>query len=200
MPSLKQASQKANAKYNANKPNAAAVAGIGTPKLNVDTDSLLTSMEVAIGEFINRVIINIDKAVGKTGEPLINTGDITNISAEQTANGWEIKAPAQLDFQSKGVSGTQRQIPNSPYRFSGSKKAVNLDAIKLWVQQRGIVYEGLTQEQTIFLIARAIYKNGIEPKNLWENEIDKLKDDIGEGIANQIAASFTNTKTKTIKI
>lgn len=198
MPTLRQASQKANAKYN--KPNASAIAGLGVSKSQFDTDSLLSSLEVAIGDFINRVINNIDTAVGSTGDPLINTGDITNISAEQTDNGWQIKAPIHLDFQSKGVSGTERNIPNSPYRFSGSKKSVNLDAIKLWIRQRGIVYEGQTEDQTAFLIGRSIYKKGIDAKNLWEGEVEQLRKDIGDEIANQIAGSFQSNIKKDIKI
>ena len=201
MPTLKQASQKANAKYNSNKPNAGAVGSIGVSKLQVDTGDLLSSMEVAIGDFISRFINNIDAAVGKTGEPLINTGDITNITAEQTDDGWQIKAPFQLDIQSKGVSGTERVIANTPYKFSGSKKAVNIDAIKVWIRQRGIQYEGLTEDQTAFLIARSIYKQGIDPKNLWEKEIEQLKEEIGEQIANQIAESISNKPiVKDIKI
>lgn len=202
MGTLKQASQKAKAKFNSTKPNAAALIGsLGVSKLQVDTDSLLTAMETAIGEFISRVITNIDSAVGKTGAPLINTGDITNISAEQTGDSWQIKAPAHLDFQSKGVSGTERQVPNSPYKFSGNKKSVNLDAIKLWIKQRGITFEGLSEDQTAYLIGRSIYRQGIDPKMLWENEVEKLKEDIGEEIAKQIAASVAgNPIKKDIKI
>lgn len=200
MPSLKQASQKANSKYNANKPNAAAVSAAGVSKLSVDTGDLLSSMETSIGDFIARVINNIDAAVGKTGDPILNTGNITNISAEQTDSGWQIKAPIYLDFQSKGVSGTERVIPNTPYKFSGSKKAVNLDAVKLWVQQRGIRFEGVSEDSTVFLIARSIYKQGIDPKNLWEKEVQQLQEEVGEQIANQIAQSFSGTRKKDVKI
>lgn len=200
MPNLKQASSTAKAKYNSKKPNSSILSQLGTSKLSVDTSTLLDSMQVAIGEFIDRVLQNIDAAVGKTGAPLINTGEITNITAEETKNGWVIKAPKQLDYQSKGVSGTERRIPNSPYAFSGSKKSVNLDAIKIWVKSRGIAFENMTEDQTAFIIARSIYKNGIDPKNLWEKEIDKLKEDIGEEVANQIAASISVPATKDIKI
>ena len=202
MGTLKNASQRANAKFNSKKPNAAALIGsLGVSKLQVDTSSLLSSMETAIGEFITRVINNIDAAVGKTGAPLINTGDITNISAEQTDDGWQIKAPPHLDFQSKGVSGTERQVPNSPYKFSGNKKSVNLDVIKLWIRQRGINFEGLSEDQTAYLIGRSIYRQGIDPKRLWEDEVEKLKQDIGEEIANQIAQSVaSNPIKKDIKI
>lgn len=195
MPSLKNASNKANAKKK-KADYANFLSGLGKSKIEFDKDAILDAIEGSIGEFITRVINNIDKAVGSTGEPLINTGDITNISAEKTENGWRIVAPPQLDFQSKGISGTERSVPNSPYKFSGSKKAVNLDSVRLWVRQRGIKYEGMTEEQTVFLISRSIYKKGIDPKNLWEGEVSKLQEDIGKEIANQIAASFSNNSIK----
>ena len=197
--SLKQASNKANAKRK-KADYANFLSGIGQQKVQFDKDTLLDTLEFSIGEFINRVINNIDAAVGKTGDPLLNTGAITNISAEKDDNGWQIKAPPHLDFQSKGVSGTKKQVPNSPYKFSGSKKAINLDAVRLWVKQRGIVWEGMTEDQVVFLIAKSIYEQGIEAKNLWEKEVEKLRKDIGDQIAEQIANSFSNTIKKDIKI
>ena len=198
MPTLKQASTRAATKYNANKPGAPIG---GQSKADFDTGDALDSIETAIGDFIARVIENISNATGKTGEPLINTGDITNISAEKTDKGWVIKAPPQLDWQSKGISGTERKIPGSPYAFSGSKKSVNLDAIKTWIAQRGIVFEGVSEDSTAFLIGRSIYRNGIDAKNLWEGEVQKLADEAGQAIADAIAASVGNKQTtKDVKI
>jgi hypothetical protein len=192
MPTLKQASNRATTKYNAAKPGAPTG---GRAKSDFDTGEALDQIETAIGDFIARVIDNIDQATGKTGEPLINTGDITNISAERTDSGWQIKAPPQLDWQSKGISGTERKIPGSPYAFSGSKKSVNLDAIKAWIQSRGIVFEGVSEDSTAFLIGRSIYRKGIDAKNLWEGEVAKLAEDAGQSIADAIAASIANRTT-----
>lgn len=201
MPNLKTASNRANQKYNSNKPNAAAVASLGTLKSAFDEEAILTSIEEAIGNFIERVINNIDKAVGKTGEPLMNTGNITNIQAIKSETGWKIVAPPYFDYQSKGVSGTKKAVPNSPYRFSGSKKTVNIDSVKEWIQQRGIIFEGMTQDQTAFLIAKSIYEKGITAKNLWEDEVELLKKEINIQIAEQIKNSFTlSTSRKNIKL
>lgn len=193
MPTLKQASDKAKAKF------VQQLAG-GVSKTEVDTDSLLDSMEVAIGDFISRIIDNIDRAVGKTGEPLINTGEITNISAEKEGNTWVIRAPRQFFYQSEGVSGTETKY-NTPYAFSGNSQAVNVDSIKTWIRQRGIKFEGVSEDSTAFLIARSVYKNGIKPKNLWKDEVDKLVDDAGEAVANQIVNSIQRGPLeKSIKI
>jgi hypothetical protein len=194
MPTLKQASNRAATKYNSNK--AGAPIG-GQSKYDFDTGDALDNIETAIGDFIARVIGNIDQATGKTGEPLINTGDITNISAERTDSGWEIKAPPQLDWQSKGISGTERKIPGSPYAFSGSKKSVNLDAIKAWIASRGIIFEGVSEDSTAFLIGRSIYRNGIDAKNLWEGEVEQLADEAGKAVADAIASSIGNRTTQT---
>jgi len=196
--SLKQASATAKNKYNK---NAAFLSNLGESKTSFAVVDALDAIEFAIGNFIAKVQENINQAVGKTGDPLINTGDITNISAEKTESGWIIKSSPHLDFQSKGVSGTERII-NSPYRFSGKSKSVNVDAVKTWIRQRNIQFEGVSEDSTAFLIARSIYKNGIDPKNLWEAEAIELADEAGKDIADAIANSIqNNTKIeKNIKI
>jgi len=199
MATLKQASSRAKAKYK--KPDPSILAGLGTAKATFDATDAISAAEQAIGEFIERVLENINQAVGKTGDPLINTGEITNISAEKTDTGWVIKAPPHLDWQSKGISGTERKIPGSPYSFSGSKKSVNLTAIKQWIASRGIVFEGVSEDSTAFLIGRSIYRNGIDAKNLWEGEVAKLASDAGLAIAEGLAESIGNRDiTKDVKI
>lgn len=170
MPSnLKQASQRAIIK---SKSAAAANVG-GASKLEVE--EVVDSMELAIGEFIQKVIENISTK-------LQTSGNITNITAEKSDTGWRIIAPAYLDFQSKGVNGVE-VTHNSPYSFKpGVENAPPPSALKDWSESRGL---------NPFAVSKSLQKKGITPKRLWEDEVDELAKKVTEAVAETITNSIS---------
>lgn len=171
---LSSASKAAISKANALK--AASIGGTEKSKYSFE----LSDVEKAIGEFIERVVENINK------KDVIDTGNITNITAEDTGKGFQIIAPAYLDFQSKGVNGTEVNH-NSPYSFKdGPENAPSPKALESWSERRGL---------NAFAVSKSIQKKGITPKNLWEGEVEKLADDVGEEIANSILGTISPKPT-----
>lgn len=197
MPSnLKNASKKAIYKSNVSK-----LDSLGVSKDVKIMDDGLNAIEEACGEFIQRVLENINKA------DLVVTGAITDITLEPRDNGIDILAPSHLVYQSRGVSGTERKY-NTPHSYKDKMPPV--DVIKSWIDQKGIIYrdnekysgkeapfktltDDESKQKAAWAIAKTIYREGIEPKNLYENEIPKLVEDI-QKLVSDFALQFINQK------
>jgi len=192
---LKGASKKAQYKA-----NVAKLDSIGVDKVDF-YDEGLNIIEQACGDFIKRVLENINSA------DLVVTGSITDITLEPTETGVEIKAPAHLVYQSRGVSGTEQKY-DTPHSYKDKMPPVSV--IREWIKTKGITYRDnekysgkkapfkeLTDDQkqnsAAWAIAKSIYKNGIEPKNLYENEIPQLVEDIQKAIS-EFALQFVEQK------
>lgn len=48
------------------------------------------------------------------------------------------------------------------------------NSIKRWVQQKGIVFSGLTKDQTVFLITRKIHREGFAGTNIFKDRTDEF--------------------------
>jgi hypothetical protein len=155
--SLKSASKAATTKA-----NLAKLGSIGQSKVDFTSGSGLAAVESVIGDFIKKVINNINSA------NIIDTGEITNITAEVSGDGGVVvKAPAHLDYQSKGVNGTETSH-GSPYSYGDKMPPISV--IEAWAKRKGME----NPKQAAFAISKSIQREGITPKHLYENEIPEL--------------------------
>jgi len=94
----------------------------------------------------------------------------------------------------KGIRGSKSSAnaPKSPYKFSGSKKAVNLGAIDRWVVRKGLggirddKGRFISRKTMVFLVARKIYLYGIKPSNFFTDAINETT----KGLPRQIARAY----------
>ena len=88
---------------------------------------------------------------------------------------------ASLDYDIiKEMDSLMLKILASPYfknvdegRRPGAKPPPT-KAIQSWIKQKGIVFKGLSDSQTAFVIARSIGMKGIKPLNAKQKLIDNL--------------------------
>lgn len=105
------------------------------------------------------------------------------------------------EFLDKGVHGTDSSYiknANSPYKYSGKFKSIPVEPIKKWCKRRGI------SDKLAFVIARSIYKKGIEATGFFSKALGKrydiylnqyhsaVADDIAKNFADQVAAQIKN--------
>lgn len=154
------------------------IQNLGVDKSQFTVENALSVLETAAGEFIEKIKDNIEKS------GVINTAKITDIRAEvnETDQSIAITAPTYFFYQSEGVNGTQNS-QNSRFSFSGRSKAVNIDAVKLWMTQKGIRANDISENSLAFLIARSIYRDGIEPKDFYQSELKGLADRAATSVA-----------------
>lgn len=191
MPKSLQAASKAA--VSKSKAQVAAISG-GVSKSDYQTE-ILDSIQVAIGEFIEKVVINISE------KDVIDTGNITNIVAERTDTGWRILAAPYLDYQSKGVNGVGGEnldrpvVSGSPYSFKpGVENAPPPTALKDWCEKRNL---------NPFAVSKNLQKYGIEPKMLWEIPFEELADKVPSDVAQAILDTIKPQPTivnKSIKL
>lgn len=203
MKNLKGASKRAIYKSNVSK-----LDSFGIDKAEFFDKEALTAIEQVCGDFINRVIENINKA------DIVVTGSITNIELETKDNALNITAPSHLVYQSRGVNGAKNNKWDTPHRFGGPKGkgpsfSEFVEAIKEWIVRKNInlrdnekysgketPFKNTASDQNLldkaaYAITKSIYNEGIEPKNLYEKEIPKLIEDI-QNIVSDFSVQFIN--------
>lgn len=147
--------------------NVAKLDGLGKGKDLFTTGEGLNLIETICGQFIQRVIDNINQA------DIIDTGSITDITIVPTDKGVNIEANPHLIYQSRGVSGTEVKY-DTPHSYKDKMPPV--DVLKDWMKKKGI------PEEAAFAIAKTIQKKGLKPHDLYEKEIPKLLDDLQKAI------------------
>lgn len=200
---LKGASKKSIYKSNVDK-----LDSLGTDKNLLMNDVALSAIEQACGDFILRVLDNINKA------DIVVTGSITDITLEPTETGINVKAPAHLIYQSRGVNGAKNQKWDTPHKFgdpkgNGPSFQEFIEAIKQWIIRKNINYRDNKKysgketpfktevsdekllDRAAYAITKSIYNEGIEPKNLYEKEIPKLIEDVQKMVA-EFAVQYFN--------
>lgn len=145
------------------------------------------AIEQAIGDFISRVVDNINNIPN-----FVNTGAIAEIQSQATPDGIEIIANKHLLYQERGVSGTVTKQPNTPHAYTNKRPPV--DVFKQLIKSKNIQlennekykgdgspYKELTEEQKInkaaWGMATNVYKHGIKGKNIYSKELPKLIED-----------------------
>lgn len=182
MKNLNSASKKSIEKANLSK-----ISALGTSKASFEIPEDV--VEQACGEFIAKVIENINS------KNMVVSGSITDITVEKDGDSINILAPKHLIFQSFGVNGVKNKAYNTPYSFgtgTGPSFKEFVENIKEWILAKGITYEGKL-ENAAYAIAKSIYNEGIEPKNLYQNEIPDLAEQIQSVIGEYSAEMVVNS-------
>ncbi|PUZ23439.1 hypothetical protein DCC81_23970 [Chitinophaga parva] len=150
--------------------------------------SVVECIELALGNFIQRVIKNIQDA------DMIVTGQIEDISIQVESDVVNVLANEYLVYQDKGVNPSGQQLYNTPfsYRELPPPYQVFIDYIKtknLQLRNNETYYgkpsphKDLTDEEEIEKAAHAMAmsifkKKGIKPRDIYSREIPQLIKDI----------------------
>lgn len=162
------------------------MSSLGSNKSDFDTN-IKQGVEAAIGDFIQRVKDNIDKA------DLPVTGAISDIRVKSDGNEISIVANKHLVFVSRGVNGTKESRYNTPHKYTDKMPPVYV--FEDWIRRRnlnlrdeeqfgkkGQPFKELTDEQKIRKAAWGMAKHrfyyGVAPKDIYEKEIPKLVEDV----------------------
>ena len=163
---------------NLNQASKKSISQLGTPKEDFNLNEVYSTIEEALNEFILAVVENINNA------NVIDTGDIANISYTNNNGEFEVKASKQLIFQSWGVDGTgpggdRPVVTGTPFKFKTGSSA---DVFVEWARRKGFE----NPEKAAWGIRNNVTRYGITPKNLYQEEVDKLINKLGEEVANAI--------------
>lgn len=146
-------------------------------------DSNLTGAETACGNFIQRVVNNINE------KDLIDTGKIADITVERLDDKTlVINGVSYILYLDKGIRGAENEskAPSSPYKMNTIPYTTELVE---WVKRK-IGTENA--EQIAYAIAVDRYKNGYEAQNIFDKEIDQLIEDSANGVADITINNFLN--------
>ena len=158
-------------------------------------DTTLNSIEVAVGQFVERVLVNIQN------QDMNVTGKVSDIEVKTEDNSVVVYANPWLTYQDMGVNGSQNKLYNTPFSYKDKKPPV--DVFKSWINTKNIQlrdnskyygkespFKELTEEEQVEKVAWAIsskiYKQGFKPRNVYSKEIPELLEDLGEIIGDAI--------------
>lgn len=181
---------------------------LGASKSDFFTEDGLNTVEKLIGEFIQRVQNNIQRAGMNV------SGRISDITVEKTGNGINVMAYPELIFQDKGVNGVRNKTRNNGVGYTDKRPP--LDVIIEWVRQNnnlfrnndalrhGSDFDGrespfkeITEDEHIRRVAYAIrekiYYEGQAPKNLYTPELPQLIEQIADGFADFMVREVINS-------
>lgn len=109
-----------------------------------------------------------------------------------------INAPEHAKFIDRGVSGTVRSIPDSPFQFRTSRPNRKMaKAIEGWIRDSGITLPNNipSYESFAYAIATSVKKKGIDAKlfisePFGEQSIQELAKAVSKMLGKQLAVSF----------
>lgn len=99
-------------------------------------------------------------------------------------------------YVDEGVKGSKSSTlaPNSRYKYSGNKKAVNVTAIRQWLGRKGLPLS-LT-----YIISKKVYERGLKTTNFWSSpfrkNLSKYVYQYQKAIADDIATNVSNKLMK----
>jgi len=183
---IKGASKKAQ--MNALIDNMVASAGIDKGAFSFN----LNIIEEIVAEFIEAVKMDINKE-----KDHMVTGSIEELSIRvNNMNELEILGLEHLIYQSRGVNGTE-QNNGSPHSYTTLKPPIA--PIKEWIKQKKLisrnngkffadpVFDDLDDDSKINMLAGAIrmniYKKGYKGRGYWDNNVDRLKQELNNRVA-----------------
>ncbi len=164
-------------------------------------ENQLSTIEQICGEFIKRVVKNID------AQKLPVTGKISDINIETQDNEVRIMMYPHLIYIDRGVSGTEKKY-NTPHSYTDKKPPVGV--FINWIKDKNIQarnndkydqpespFKSIQDDDRAakglaFAIQNKIFKDGISPRNVYSKEIPKLIDDLIEEVGNITVSSVIN--------
>ncbi len=163
---------------------------LGESKENFET-GLLSTIENVAGDFIQRVIDNIQQ------EDMVVSGKIADIRLQSENGEVKVYANPWLIYQDKGVNGSIVKRYNTP--FSYKDKMPPVEIFKDYIKAKNIQlrnnttyygnaspYANLTDDEQIekaaWGMAMKVFREGIKPRNVYTKELDQLVQDVNENV------------------
>lgn len=197
---------KSAAKKKANASSLDFMDSLGSNKSNYEQVDSSDTIGSAITKFIEKVKQNINDA------DLIFSGGMQNLYFTETEDGvFQVFGKDYLVYQNFGVNGV-KVSRNAP--FSYTDKAPPVDVFIEYIKSTNSKkknnkkyygeespYKDLTTDKTIksaaFALSKSIYNNGIKPKNLYNDEVKQLIEEIKVIAPKTVAKNFlTEIKSK----
>ena len=92
-----------------------------------------------------------------------------------------------IEFGTRGQAKAEPGFEDVAQKFKGKKHGSTIkliDAIKAWVIRKGIESEEKEINRAAFLIARSIYKNGIEPRPFFFKQVAPVRQNLINRVKN----------------
>lgn len=176
--------------------------------------SILSAIEVAAGEFIERINQNI------LNEDMVVSGSIMDITMQSENGSVKVYANPWLLYQDKGVNGSQSKLYDTPFSYKDKMPPVQpfIDYIKnknLQLRDNAKYggeespFKDLTEDEQIervaWAMARKVFLNGFKPRRIISKEVEQLKQDviaqIGKSAASNVSVMFSSAhKGKSIEM
>lgn len=184
---------------------------LGSDMADFDEFSL-SAIEFIAGEFISRVLDNIDS------EDMIISGKIADIQLQVEDNSVNIYAASHLIYQDRGVNGAKEKRYDTVHSYTDKMPPVEI--FKNFIKQKNLSlrnnatyygkespFKGLSKEEQInqaaWGMAMNIFNYGFKPRNIYSKEIPKLVSDLEEQIPNfvmQQVSQQINVKPSAVRI
>jgi hypothetical protein len=175
---------------------------LGQSKEDFETN-ILSAIEIAAGEFIERINQNIQN------EDMVVSGSIMDITMQSENGSVKVYANPWLLFQDKGVNGSKSKMFDTPFSYKDKMPPVQpfIDYIKNKnIQLRDNTkyggeespFKDLTEDEQIervaWAMARKVFLYGFKPRRIISKEVEQLKQDvinqIGKAAANSVSIMF----------
>ena len=151
---------------------------------NVVDNTVISGAENAIWSFIERVQNNINN------EDMPVSGKINDIQVETLDKAINVIVHPHLIYQDKGVSGTEKKRPNTPFSYKDKRPPVA--AFKDLIQRKNIQFRNNENnggkyykdvkhksiDSVAYAMATKVYKEGLPARNIFSKEIPQLKEDL----------------------
>lgn len=155
-------------------------------------DRELMGAEKACGDFVLRVANNIQE------KDLVDTGKILDITVQKVdANNIDIVGWNYIKYLDEGIRGAEDEskAPNSPYKMT---KMPPPETFADWIRSKNIklrnnpsyggnqtsIVEDKDIDRVAYAMALKRFREGYEPQDIFNKEIDQLVDEASDGIAN----------------
>ncbi len=169
--------------------------GIGSNRNEFTTEEVFNSVEADVANFISRVHQNVNDANIST------TGNIADLQMVVSDTGIDIMGQPYLIYQDKGVSGTEKTQPNTPFKYTEKRppasafidmikrKNLNLRNEEFYDSNAGSPHSDIEGDEAAinnlsYALRESIYKNGFPAKTIFSKEIPQLVTDITKTVTN----------------
>ncbi len=177
---------------------------IGSSRSKFTTEEVFNSVESDVANFISRVHQNINDA------DFSITGNIADLQMVVSDTGIDIVGNNYLIYQDKGVSGTEKSQPNTPFKYTDRKppayafidmikrKNLNLRNEEFYDHTAGSPHADIEGDEAAinslsYALRESIYKNGFPAKNIFSKEIPQLVIDITKTVTDFTADFITSS-------
>ncbi|MES2062741.1 MAG: hypothetical protein V4456_12525 [Bacteroidota bacterium] len=177
---------------------------LGSNRSEFTTEAVFSALEKDANAFIDRIHENINSA------GIANTGGISDIRMMVSDAGIDIVGKPYLIYQDKGVSGTERTRPDTPFKYSDKKPPANsfrdlilkknllLRNEEFYDHNAGSPHSDIDGDEAAikslsYAMRESIFKEGFPAKNLFSKEVPKLVADVTKSVSDFTADFITSS-------